>query len=492
MLRQEGRLDLTCSSLNSLFCQPWHSRIWTVQEVAFSRNCQVVCGKATLSWETYSAAARFLIFEQEIEQLDPRAHKSWIAIDMRNIIREYLHQSSSSLSNLSLEDKEDEQNQTVTFLSSCLGDVIQLQATDARDKIYGLQPLYSNLGIPLPAADYVKSTSRVYEDAAVALILWSGTLDVLGDAIHIHRRDKFPSWVPDWSNNEVKIYAPQGAATDYSRIFHSSQEILNPTTGELHVRGKLVGKVSAWKIGRYSTWQFPTRLEQCSLPVSKSDVGALLEDAEFTNLWIRKTRFFRQLCSSLRKFEKYCEEEVDDILLELLKQNSYPECNKEFNVWLDIIKYPETTCDLSFAESNVEKWRTSTAASADRWNAELTSCAVIMFALITNSIQRSGQHYDSSGILALIAEFSTNLADKKFMLMDIDALGMMRVGTCLTLVRSGDYVVLLEGARWPVILRLEGRGWRFMGPAFIPGIMDGEAWLTKAKQPNNLSLYVLV
>src|ERR1700712_967169 len=69
-LRQEGLLDSDSSALNYIFCHPWHSRIWTVQETTYSQDCQVVCGNSTIPWDIYSAAAHFLVFEELIGELD--------------------------------------------------------------------------------------------------------------------------------------------------------------------------------------------------------------------------------------------------------------------------------------------------------------------------------------------------------------------------------------------------------------------------------------
>ena len=143
-LRGEERLDPESSALNYIFCHPWHSRIWTVQETTYSRDCQVVLGNSTIPWDIYSAAAHFLVFEQFIDQLDPQAHKSYVGIELRNVIRDYLGELPPS--NLSPEVEEDERDRRVVFLSSCLSDVNQLQATEPKDKIFGIHSKSDVLG----------------------------------------------------------------------------------------------------------------------------------------------------------------------------------------------------------------------------------------------------------------------------------------------------------------------------------------------------------
>jgi hypothetical protein len=473
-----------------MFCHPWHSRIWTVQEAAYSRDCQVVCGNSTVPWDVYSAAAHLLVFEEFIDQLDPEAHKSYVGIDMRNVIRDYLREVPSF--NTSPEDMEDERDRRVVFLSSCLSDVNQLQATEPRDKIYGLHALYTDLGIPLPAVDYEKSISRVYEEAAVAMITWSGTLKVLGDACHSHRNSSFPSWVPDWSDGNIKTFTPSGDATGVSKIAESSKS-LNPRSGELHVRGKVVGTVISWRENMSVAAVFPTRAEQCELPILTDKLDGFVEDYETIRLWIEKTRFFRQLYSLLRTNRDVCQGDPKDMLLDILNQDSYSETNEIFMTWLDILEYPETKYDLSHGEILVQKWKTAKESTAARWTTELTSCAVIMASLLSNSVRHDDRVVNhTSGILDLISQFSASLGDKTMMLARLNFLGRRAFGTSFHSVVAGDSIVLLEGADWPAVLRPIGKKWRFIGPAFVAGIMDGEAWSDESGRVDGMREFVLV
>jgi hypothetical protein len=492
-LREKGRLDSDSSALNYIFCHPWHSRVWTVQEAAYSQDCQIVCGNSIISWDIYSAAAHFLVFEEFIDELDQKAHKSYIGIDVRNVIRDYLRKGPSSNPDLSSEEDEDERDRRVVFLSSCLSDVNQLQATEPKDKIYGLHALYTELGIPLPAVSYEKSISRVYEEAAVAMITWSGTLKVLGDACCNHRNTAFPSWVPDWSDGNIKIFTPSGNATGDSKITQSSPKILNPRPGQLHVQGKVIGTVIAWPKDMSVTAVFPTHAEECNLPILTGKLDGLVEDVETLRLWIEKMRFFRQLHNLLRTNEDICQGTLEDMLLDLLNQDSYSEPHETFRVWLDVLKYPETEFDLNLGEILVEKWKTAEESLTTRWTTELTSCAVIMASLLANSVRHDSRVLNhTSGILDLMNQFSANLADKTLMLAHLNSIDKTALGTSFHSVVAGDSIVLLEGAEWPAVLKQTATKWRFIGPAFVTGIMDGEAWSDEAGQVPGMSTFVLV
>ncbi|KAF2034593.1 hypothetical protein EK21DRAFT_107726 [Setomelanomma holmii] len=156
-----------------------------------------MCGHALLPWEHYTKAVKYLVFDNFIEQIDRQADKSLLAIDLRNILRDFIRKQETDRQPLSTDNQEDDIDPRIVFLSSCLTDVSQLQATNPKDKMYGLQALYTTFGIPLPDVDYGKSLAKVYEGAAVAMISWSGTLRILGDACRTDGDAQIPSWVPD-------------------------------------------------------------------------------------------------------------------------------------------------------------------------------------------------------------------------------------------------------------------------------------------------------
>ena len=63
------------------------------------------------------------------------------------------------------------------------------------------------------------------------------------------------------------------------------------------------------------------------------------------------------------------------------------------------------------------------------------------------------------------------LANYTFFITDGGYMGMAFKGC-----HEGDAVVLLAGAHFPVVLRARGSEYRFLAPAYIHGIMQGEAW----------------
>jgi hypothetical protein len=85
-----------------------------------------------------------------------------------------------------------------------------LQATDDKDRVYGLIGMATDVSIAQFAADYTKSVEEVYREVTTYLIRTSShgnKLDILGEAHHFESPKSesesslpscLPSWVPDW------------------------------------------------------------------------------------------------------------------------------------------------------------------------------------------------------------------------------------------------------------------------------------------------------
>ena len=431
-----------------------------------------------------------------MDELDPEAQKSYIGIDMRNTLREYLCGRVPSEPNPSPEDLDDERDRKVVFLSTCLAQCNHLQAKEPRDRIYGLYALYTSLGIPLPAVDYSKPLSRVYEEAAVAMIIWSRTLKIFGYAYH--NDPSLPSWVPDFSDANIRMSVPSGDVTGGSKIPKQFPIVLSTRPGELFVRGKVIGRVVTGGVGTPAVTIFPTRPEQCELGILTGPVDGLVEEIDTMRLLTDRIRFFRQVYHLLQEGMEYCSEDVEDTFLDLLSQNSYSEPSQAFNQWLDILRYPDTKYNLRAGKDLVEKWQSAEpTAAAAKWSAEVKSCAIIAASLVANEICHDGSVPDhTSDVFNLTSQLITNLNNKALIFVRLDSLQTTTVATAGASVQEGDSVALLEGAEWAVVLReaVEGK-WCFISPTFVLDNMGDTLWrdgITEVDGTNDLCDFCLV
>lgn len=56
------------------------------------------------------------------------------------------------------------------------------------------------------------------------------------------------------------------------------------------------------------------------------------------------------------------------------------------------------------------------------------------------------------------------------------------------LVQEGDRVALLSGLRFPVVIREEGEGYRFVGPAYVHGVTVEDFWPKDGEQMETITL----
>ena len=126
-----GSLDDGSTCLEHILYHPWHSQ-------QHSRDCQVMYGQATLSWDLYNATAKFLIYEQFIDELDFQASKTYVGIHVRNILCNYILRTESYHSAHGKDTGESKNIPPDSDFSSGPGldQVWPLQATNRTDKIY--------------------------------------------------------------------------------------------------------------------------------------------------------------------------------------------------------------------------------------------------------------------------------------------------------------------------------------------------------------------
>lgn len=458
-----------------------------MQEVAFSGRCDVLCGGHSLPWDVYARAAKFLVYDQFIDTLDLRASKSLVAIDLRTTLRDYL--LGGAVGETSGEEDQDggtrdAQDKKVVFLTSCMTDANQLGATNAADKIYGFYAMYRALDVPLPAVDYRRPTAQVYESAAVALIHWSGTLKVLRDACTPMRSPALPSWVPDWDDHEARMYMPEGFATDVSRVADRALSALNPASGELHVRGKIVARVGG--AARQSvTGAFPTRPSDCELSIFSTNMLPILDDPDYLRLFIDQLGHFRRMLHIVSDRDGGGPQRPPaELFYELICAGEDSLDPEEFQVLTDLLSYREGDANLETAEEIAAGWRLADVGNSAAWSDEIRACATIVAHLLT------GCPADSC-LPDMFKAACSNTADKKLVRVQLHRSSTVSWGTTFRVANEADEVALLEGADWPVVMRREETSWRFIGPAFIVGMMDGEQWADEEGEVGELTHFIL-
>jgi hypothetical protein len=184
-------------AVRQLLQRPWLSRLWTIQEAVLSRNLFVKCGQAVVSWEDLAAWCYVLQHCNLLRWLavgDEQKYKDYDASCFRprlptggSIINSL---QSDRLQSLMLQEKE--------YLLNSLVRTRYAQATESKDKIYGVLGITDSTITP----DYssTKTARDVYHEACLTQV---PTLiyELLSSVDH--DTPLKTSWVPDWSTDRV-------------------------------------------------------------------------------------------------------------------------------------------------------------------------------------------------------------------------------------------------------------------------------------------------
>jgi hypothetical protein len=177
------------TALRNLLQRIWFTRAWVLQEVVASKQCDVICGQRTISWETLTAACVCLRERQDIPLFQQDVRKA----DYMTVLFASLRKDCG------LEERPP--------LIEILTATRSLESSDSRDKIYSLLGIVQHKGKtsdesqpPAIIPDYTTPVRKIFTEVARLAILQTKTLEILS---HVGRRpnqeaDALPAWVPDW------------------------------------------------------------------------------------------------------------------------------------------------------------------------------------------------------------------------------------------------------------------------------------------------------
>jgi hypothetical protein len=180
--------DCTARDIATFFERAWFSRVWVQQEAILAPKAVCRCGRLEILWRDVYRASRWLVVEWPNIEEESGLDKVFSALDMAWIFAE------SSLLKL-----------RGVALSTVLNGTRYLEATDVRDKFYGVlglaeQPKVTQEFMDWFHVDYGKSISSVFTDASLSSFTRQGMLTALEfvDQVRFETRVSdclFPSWV---------------------------------------------------------------------------------------------------------------------------------------------------------------------------------------------------------------------------------------------------------------------------------------------------------
>lgn len=237
---------------------PWWSRVWVVQELVLAKKAILVLGSVSVPWELFSGFCH-----SYLRHLPPGAccHSSatwkmssglWADIVLMRLTFMSFHTSRTEMT------LSPTRSPPSTFLD-LLWLLRHKEATDARDKVYGLLGLLHGQNRSILVPDYSLSTAETFSRCTEALIKSDNSLNALiGPRL---RQFGLPTWVidllPSDNSESVLFFHNILKRISSSIIFNASK--MQPVChclvdNKLNLRGIPIDKVKstamAWDEGR--------------------------------------------------------------------------------------------------------------------------------------------------------------------------------------------------------------------------------------------------
>lgn len=310
LLEEKSDLSTIWDAFDHIWDRDYWKRTWVMQETVLAKEILIMCGPETVSWEDILIVYKWANSIGSKERRRPsyikprlwRLFASQSIFNARPIVKSQLfrnmwHTPNSNITEIGLR-----------VLDICR----ELQATDPRDKVYGLLGLTQVDLIP----DYAKPIRDVYIEAALKYLQLSGLTRTLNQA-GIDQGSKFrlPSWVPDWSLSSqhrvvpLTVYSNDGLNKDSNYFIVDTTEsvILNVTGTQLsevqevepqptkHDSVPLIQRT--WRFCLYSLTRYGDRLYPTGIPPLQAILRLVLDNEDPLNddaeIQIPSDAFFR-------------------------------------------------------------------------------------------------------------------------------------------------------------------------------------------------------
>lgn len=423
--------DRAYTSFVHLMRRVYFQRCWIIQEVVLAPTALIFCGSSTITptWNELEKAFNYAI-----------------QFGALNMYRQLLPQNFIALqtSRQAIGTREENNRKLSVLLSRHRPSM----ATNPHDKIYALLGLCDEgelreLDLDV---DYNLPLKDLFSGVAAKIIQHDKNLDILSATIlHMSEVETLPSWVPDWSlSDPPRAIRYNGLDTPEKCMFRATLDSsyeLEVYDNTLIVQGQIIDAIS--DVGMvYSGYE-------------KSELSSLFS---YFPLFCDEVRVLSnwQVVARTGGGEKYMNgEDMSSVYRQVINggfnQDNASKPDDDMKIYIRFFKY------LHFLHLDYFEWTYKPLMV-------LLLLAIALLALMKNIF---------------------GLPQKEQTLGDNDILRTYRrifrtktgyVGLGHKEVEVGDFVVLVKGAKVPLVLRQKESKWGANGDCYLHGIMDGNAF----------------
>ncbi|CAK4034187.1 Hypothetical predicted protein [Lecanosticta acicola] len=223
----------------------WFTRTWTVQEIVLARSATVLRGPISVPWQLIEQA-----WANWQGHLDTCCGECIFTLNMHDF--QVIQRIAVEVNVLTLTRSQMSRGQA---LHRVLIKFRSKQATDPRDKIYGVLGLQSKDCVAELSPDYTRSLSDVQVSCAVEVMRSQGwPLPLFLELEQVLQG--LPSWVPDWTLNTTEPPIFAAARLEYVDSYNCAQGV----KGEIELLPNDILSFTAVRLGEIERVSRPRRL----------------------------------------------------------------------------------------------------------------------------------------------------------------------------------------------------------------------------------------
>ncbi|KAF8862095.1 hypothetical protein BDZ45DRAFT_671400 [Acephala macrosclerotiorum] len=471
----------------SFILRSWFARMWVVQETFFAKKFIVFCGSNVLDWEEITSASRVLkethlgkllnerMADTMIEK-EPSTHTTYIGNPISN---QFIFIDIKKTASLRLE--------RLLAYSRYFG------VTMAEDRVFAVLNMWKPEGKRKPedveTAEFMmknKDPVEVYTKASIVAIRETKDLNLLSlvedkkwrNPEKNPKLDGLPSWVPDFS--ATPVWTPLAGvprAPEGEKRWHAAGELeFEPPEESYSPRLKLKG------------FRVDEIIEFAATDLELIDKHQMFTLLDILSQYLKNAK--PSGTSTTDRFEAFWRTLIKDTFLGKPAGKEDPKARKAFYliityfVWsLDgeleelrhALQNPLNTTkeeDTKFPE--LSKIHSKTKALVDELSA-LDNSVILSWENMQQIIKLGNElGYVPEDVDAdlenIMASFNAAYQCRRMFRTRNNYLGITAES-----MKKGDEVWVFAGAIVPMIVRPEKEKWRFVGEAYVHGIMNGEA-----------------
>ena len=402
-----------------------------------AKSTMFYCGNRLIHLEVMNAGIDFMSVYNHASNLPAGLHIHW---------KSYI-ETHYSLQNIVRRISEGETLPDLTLTSILLSVNLKF-ATRPEDKVYGLYGICKYLGFRLPEPDYRKSPDEVYTEAACCMIEQDRSLELLGLLDGSGLALGLPSWVP----NLTGFLAPNGTKTfTTTRNFQAAGSSkynyrLAAESTKLRVLGRKLGRIRS--VGIICDTD-PNNHPAIGPPHTTPQV-------------------FEAVTLAIQNWVQIAQE---------ISTSAYPTGQPFLEIFV-------RTCFYDTCYSN--RITPEQLAMGTKFISLILAMTSGMAPLMGESvIQSTLQELQNPTVISTSEGSLMHTLWKRMFTTDGGLLGMAPWSA-----DAGDEVVLLAGCSNPFIVRPCSGGHQVIGPGYVHGVMDGEAWNARSESDDEWFIFV--